>query len=350
MTRIFLKFGKFFAALVILFAVAFVLPIGFGRPESPPPLSAIDGVVSGRTAASELPPYSEFVARDDVSLAYRAYAGRPGKGVAVVLHGSSGTSAVVHNLAVHLADVGISTYSLDLRGHGRSGKLGDVSYVGQYQNDLADFARYLRSRHPGERLVLVGHSSGGSVVLRTASERAAAHWDGFLALSPFIASGRPFSRPNEGGWTNVSVPRIIAISIANGLGIDAFDDLSVMAMAVPEGAGADRARTYSFRLLSSLNLPRDWFAALAGIRKPTFVLIGAADELFYASAYAVEFEKANKGIDVETLPRIGHMSMLFETSALDRAVAVTQTLLAVCFRAEKKNMAAAAKPLGYECD
>ena len=328
MKRVFKRAAQFVAALLLILVISVPLTIALARPGTPPPIAAVE---NGSVAAGPdrpLPPYRPFVARDGASLAYRAYPGLPGGGVAVVVHGSSGTSAIVHPLALHLAAGGITVYAPDLRGHGRSGKLGDVDHLGQYQEDMTDLAWHLRDVYPREKVILVGHSSGGSVALRTASERSAEMWDGFLALSPFIAPGAPFSRPDEGGWTDVSVPRIVAISIANGFGVTAFNGLPVMAMAVPQNAGADRARVYSYRLLTSLNLPRDWAPALGAIRKPTIVLIGEADELFYADAYKDEIGRVNHAIDVQTLRGVGHMAMLWDPAALDRGREAAQRLLA----------------------
>ncbi|MFX6334759.1 alpha/beta hydrolase, partial [Acinetobacter baumannii] len=85
-----------------------------------------------------LPPYAFVTARDGTRLAYRFYEGRPGGGVAVLVHGSTGLAIAVHATAQALAAEGINTYAIDVRGHGESGPLGDIGYRGQLEDDLVD--------------------------------------------------------------------------------------------------------------------------------------------------------------------------------------------------------------------
>jgi alpha-beta hydrolase superfamily lysophospholipase len=215
-------------------------------------------------------------ARDGGQLAYRYYPGKPGGGAAIVVHGSSGWSQASHGIAKTFATRGITVYAIDLRGHGMSpgpnGRAGDIVYRGQYEDDLDDMAQLLKREHPGEKRLLVGHSTGGSVILRTAGSKYAGNFNGYLALSPFIAAGTAMDRPSEGGWTNVSIPRIVVLSILNRWGISAFDHLNVLGMAVPETSDKTRPRFYTHALLASANLPRDWKPALAAIHQPTQVL------------------------------------------------------------------------------
>jgi pimeloyl-ACP methyl ester carboxylesterase len=122
-------------------------------------------------------------------------------------------------------------------------------------------------------------------------------------------------QPAQGGWTVVSVPRIVVLTILNRFGISALDHLTVLAMAVPKN-DLQRPRTYSHALLASSNLQQDWQGALARIRQPTRILIGANDELFVASAYPEAIGKANPKIPVTILPDQGHMTMMFDQKAL----------------------------------
>lgn len=301
----------------------------FTAPKAPPPIAAVQGAVGALTAFNkDLPEYHYLKARDGGQLAYRYYAGKPGGGVAIVVHGSSGSSQSSHGIARALAGRGISAYAIDLRGHGLSpgpnGRAGDVVYRGQYEDDLDDLAQLVKREHPGEKRLLVGHSTGGSVILRTAGSKYAGNFDGYLALSPFIAAGTAMDRPSEGGWTNVSIPRIVILSILNRWGISAFDHLNVLGMAVPVNHDKTRPRFYTHALLASANLPRDWKPALAAIHQPTQVLIGADDELFHAEAYPSAITGAHPAIKVTVLPGLGHMAMTYDQRALtteaDKAV------------------------------
>ena len=50
-----------------------------------------------------------------------------------------------------LAAHGVETFAVDMRGHGTSGTRGDIGYVGQLEDDLADFVAVLRKAVPSRR-------------------------------------------------------------------------------------------------------------------------------------------------------------------------------------------------------
>ncbi|MCZ0738764.1 alpha/beta fold hydrolase [Phreatobacter sp. AB_2022a] len=322
-------------ALIVAAIGGLAAALAISRPAPPPPLAAMseaDQLLA--KPAGAVPPYSYYAARDGARLAYRLYGGRPGGGVAVLVHGSTGLAIAVHAAARDLAAAGITTYAIDLRGHGESGSLGDIGYRGQLEDDLADLVTVIEQRFPGERRLLAGHSLGGGFVLRAAGEPIAARFDGFLALSPFISVRSGTSRPGTGdrasvtgGWANAAVPRITVLSLLNGLGITAFDGLDVIAYAVPPNAEGKRARIYSHRLLANMSLPRDWQPALARIAKPAAVLVGANDQLFVASAYAAEIRAANPTIGVEVLAGVDHMGMVIQPAATEAIVRTAGRLL-----------------------
>src|SRR5882724_7404175 len=135
----------------------------------PPPLASISETARA-VDRSTMPDLTRFQARDGTGLAYRHY---PARGaavgrVAVLVHGSSGSSTSIHALADALAARGVETFAVDIRGHGASGTRGDIGYVGQLEDDLADFVATVRTTMPSAPLTLVGHSSGGGFALRVA--------------------------------------------------------------------------------------------------------------------------------------------------------------------------------------
>jgi hypothetical protein len=119
---------------------------------------------------STMPPLERFSARDGTHLAYRHYPARgaASEKIAILVHGSSGSSVAVHALADALAARGIETYAPDIRGHGGSGTRGDIAYIGQLEDDLSDFVGMIRKTGPAAPLTLIGHSSGGGFALRVA--------------------------------------------------------------------------------------------------------------------------------------------------------------------------------------
>jgi alpha-beta hydrolase superfamily lysophospholipase len=314
-------------ALVAAGVATFAAIIALSRPKPPPPMPAMEtaGQIIG-TWLPHLPTYSFLTARDGTRLAYQLHQGRPGGGIAIAIHGSTGLAASMAGVARALAAQGFTVYAIDLRGHGESGKLGDIGYRGQLEDDMADLLALIESRHGGEKRLLLGHSLGGAFAFRVAGGRLAEHFDAVLATSPFLSPDASVSRPDSGGWADAAVPRIVALSLLNAAGISALDGLPVVAYAVPADAPGKRARIYSHRLLANMSLPRDWRAALGAIRMPAAILIGAEDEMFRAEAYAGAITAANPRIAVEVLPATDHMGTTIQPGALERLAATAARL------------------------
>src|SRR4029077_20980789 len=194
-----------------LVVVIFALAIIFGGPGTPHPMGSITDPFNS-VDFSDLPQLSKFTARDGTMLAYRSYAlatSAPSQGSVVLIHGSSATSSSMHPMAKELSAAGVTTYALDIRGHGGSGDKGQIGYIGQLEDDLTDF---MRAVSPPEPVTLAGFSSGGGFALRFASAQQNL-FTSYLFLAPFLSQDAPSIRPAGGGWASVGVPRIIALSI-----------------------------------------------------------------------------------------------------------------------------------------
>ena len=159
---------------------------------------------------SSMPPLQRFSARDGTELAYRHYPARgPASGqIAVLVHGSSGSSVAVHALADALAARGIETYAPDMRGHGGSGTRGDVTFIGQLENDLSDLVTMVRKTSPAEPLTLIGHSSGGGFALRVAGSPIQDLFARTVLLAPYLGYDAPTNRPGSGGWAKRGRPAL----------------------------------------------------------------------------------------------------------------------------------------------
>src|SRR6201988_4290204 len=161
-------------------------------PRLPPPLQPLPELqsisrVRGTVDLSSLPAIERFQGRDGTWLGFRHYAagGAPTDRVAIVIHGSSGSSGgTIHALSQALAARGVETYAVDIRGHGTSGTRGDIGYVGQLEDDLADFVAVLRKTVPSAPLTLIGHSAGGGFALRVAGSALHNPFEGLLVASP----------------------------------------------------------------------------------------------------------------------------------------------------------------------
>jgi non-heme chloroperoxidase len=296
------------AAAVVLVVLALAGAIAFGTAEPPPRHAAIgDAGDIIRREAADLPPVIRFRARDGTMLAYRAYPASAHR-AAVLVHGSSGSSASVHGFAKALQAGGISVFAPDIRGHGASGRNGDIDYVGQLEDDLVDLLAALGPMPAGGKRVLVGHSSGGGFVLRVAGGPAGDRFDGYLMIAPYLRHDAPTMRPNAGGWAAPYLPRIVGLSALSAVGLHWFEGLPVVAFAItPQDLNPNRTVRYSYRLWVNFAPHRDWRGDIRNIRKPAMVLVGDKDELFIADQYVPTFRALRVDISVEVLTNLDHM-------------------------------------------
>jgi non-heme chloroperoxidase len=307
--------------LVVLPVGALVYALAFTAPVTPPALPTLGeaGSIIQREQV-DLPQVKQFTARDGITLAYRAYPASPER-VAVMIHGSSGSSAGVHGFSKALQAAGITVYAPDIRGHGQSGRKGDIDYVGQLEDDLNDLLKTIGPLPAGGKRILIGHSSGGGFALRVASSGGADQFSGYLFLAPYINHESPTARPNVAGWANASVPRIIALALLSRLGINSFGDLPVVAFAIPpEEITANRTPNYSFRLWANFAPHQDWRSDIRNIRKPSMVIVGANDELFRADQFEPLFRELRPDIPVTTIPILNHMDLVTKSNGREAAI------------------------------
>ena len=308
-------------ALIGLAALALALMLA-SPVRPPPPLASIhEGAMSiDPTGAPDL---SRFQARDGTWLAYRLYPAANGAHdrIAILAHGSSAQSIEMHPIAAALAAVGVTAVALDIRGHGASGTRGDIAYLGELDDDLADLIAELRKAYPGARFAMIGHSSGGGFALRVAGSPLGADFDRFVLLSPYLGYSAPTNRPAEGPgrWASPDLPRIIATLILGRLGIDWPQSLPAIAFANQPEAKMVVTSQYSFRLLQTYTAPPDWKGAFERSKGRIAVIAGADDELMNADAYRRELPPL--GAPVTIVPGVDHMGIVYRPEAIRAIVA-----------------------------
>ena len=268
---------------------------------------------------SSLPAIERFQARDGTWLGFRHYGagGTPTGRVAIVIHGSSGSSGgTIHALSQGLAARGVETFAVDMRGHGTSGTRGDIGYVGQLEDDLADFVAVLRHTVPSAPLTLVGHSSGGGFALRVAGSPIQNLFERFVMLAPYLGYDAPSTRPSSGGWANADIPRIIGLLALRGLGVNCCEALPVLALAVPPNSEKTLVSTYTDRLMRNFAVRGDFRRDLAAATKPLTIISGADDELMFSDKYAEAVRGAKVAVDVKVLDGINHMGIVAAPKAI----------------------------------
>lgn len=299
--------------------------IAFGGPTAPPPLAFVRDETLARDR-SDLPPVHHYRARDGTELAYRAYPAVNPSGAAVLIHGTVGSSADVHEIAKALRDAGIDAYAPDIRGHGASGPRGDIAYIGQLEDDLADFLDTLDRQGVPPRRVLIGHSAGGGFALRIAASPLGRRFAGTILLAPYLGPDAPTTKPGIGGWVGVGVPRIIALTVLHDIGLNMFGGLPVLAFAVSAHDARYVTPTYSFRLFTNFGPDRDWRRDLGSVHGPLVVLVGGADQLFKADRYKQAIANTPNA-RVEVLSGIDHLSITGDPTALAAVVDAAKGVL-----------------------
>ena len=309
---------------LLALACVFGLAIGFGGPGQPAPLPSINDPFK-TIDYSDLPPVQRYTARDGAELGFRAYASPGGtvRGSVVLIHGSSASSNSMHALAKGLAQGGYTAYALDMRGHGVSGSKGQIAYIGQLEDDLADFMEAVKPVAPA---TLLGFSSGGGFALRFAGDSRQKLFDNYLLLAPYLHYRAPTVRPRSGGWVSVGMPRMIALTVLNRLGITAFNGLPVIAFALDAHAQKFLTPNYSFALMQNFQPRDDYRAGMRAARQPMEVLVGAQDELFQADRFAEAFRDAGRPLRVTLVADTGHIALTLKPEAIQAALAALARL------------------------
>lgn len=109
------------------------------------------------------------------------------KAVMALVHGFGEHSGRYSDMADYLAQSGIATIALDLRGHGLSnGKRGVSHDYSLLRGDVDALLKLAREKYPGLPLFLYGHSMGGGLVLHHALRGGTEDVSGVIASAPLI--------------------------------------------------------------------------------------------------------------------------------------------------------------------
>jgi alpha-beta hydrolase superfamily lysophospholipase len=304
-------------ALCIVGVAALVLAAMIARPLTPIPELRSISATAKAVDRSTMPAPDHFLARDGTTLIYRHYAARgPAAGpIAILVHGSSGSSPSVHALADALAAHGVETFAPDIRGHGGSGTRGDIGYVGQLEDDMADLVALVRKSNPDAPITLLGHSAGGGFALRVASSPIQNLFARTVLLAPYLGYDAPTNRPNSGDWASADIPRILALAALRKIGIDCCEAMPTLAFAVPPNSKDVLVPAYSYRLMRNFATRgyRDDFAAAT---HPVTLIAGAADELMLSDKYADAVHAVAPKVDVKLIDGANHMSILSDPKAV----------------------------------
>jgi alpha-beta hydrolase superfamily lysophospholipase len=160
-------------ALALMGSTALVGCVALSTPEGP----------------AIMPPEQDsdhFVMKDGARLPYRVW--RPDgavKAVVLALHGFNDSRNAWEIPAPDYTAAGILLYAPDQRGFGAAPGRGLWPGTESLVDDAAEMAALLRARHPGQRLVLMGESMGGAVLMCTETRRRP-DVDGYVLMAPAV--------------------------------------------------------------------------------------------------------------------------------------------------------------------
>lgn len=241
-------------------------------------------------------PY-HFVMKDGKKLVANRFP-KESNSTIVLVHGV-GSSSFLYNKTAGLLQEATQAevYSIDLRGHGMSeGIAGDVDYIDQYADDLADIILALRKTKPKDKIIIAGHSMGGGITLRFAMNKDNPSIDGFLFFAPLLGQNSPTipktsTSDTTEAFLKFHTPRYIGLKMMNAIQNHEYDSLHVLFLNLPESTPL---RKYTFRANESM-APEDYKAGLKAIKKPMLTVVGSNDEAFIAKEFINAINKNSKG-------------------------------------------------------
>ena len=274
----------------------------------------------------DLPELLRYKARDGALLSYREYRASDKK-VAVLLHGSAGSGVDMHPLALALQRAGNTALVPDLRGHGANRPHGDITYVGQLDDDLVDLVTNKKPEFSNSTWTILGFSSGAAFVLRVAAESPAGRLgDRYVLVSPYLRYDAPSVRKLEPGsaapqsWASASVGRIVGLTMLNQWGVHIWDGLPVLAFPVPANIEGT-TRTYSWRMQRNFGADDDYLADIRRAVRPMRSFVGGSDELLDAEKLKTEFQSQRSDVPVSIISGMGHSDMVTHPDAIRAVVA-----------------------------
>ena len=319
----FLKTLLLLLVLLAALAAAVAAALIWGGPGPIAPLASINEPFA-KVDYSALPAPSHYTARDGTVMAWLHYppAGNDAKARRIVLvHGSSARGRSMHVLATGLANAGFEVASLDMRGHGDSGPRGQTRYIGQLEDDVEDFMRFVP--HAGNS-TLMGFSSGGGFVLRFAGSNRQALFDRYVLLSPYLHHSAPTHQPDGGGWVSVGLPRMVALMLLNRAGVTTWNDLPVLRFGLNDAALKLLTSSYSYTLAANFRPHDDYLADIRNLRGDVRLVAGSKDELFDATRFAAVFADAGHAVPVTLVPGVKHMGLTLDDAAVQAITSVSR--------------------------
>jgi alpha-beta hydrolase superfamily lysophospholipase len=210
------------------------------------------------------------------------------KAVIAIMHGYGEHCGRYREFAEFLVRAGYLACGIDARGHGQSeGQRGHIARYERYVDDLHGFTLEQRRYHPNTPFVLVGHSNGGLICLRTVQTRRPIP-DALVLTSPLVAL-QPAHQP---------VPRWVAVALAsfasrlplpNGLDRDELThDRAILEKHRHDKLNHGRSTPGWY--VAATGAMQEAFANLDSVRLPVLVLEAERDPIVVPQAVSRLFD------------------------------------------------------------
>ncbi len=269
------------AAVLLLWVL--MLATGCGGRVAPPP-------------ASTEPPgvYPSYVITPDgyrLPLHHWAPEGEP-RGVVLALHGFGDHGASFEALSAPLTEAGFKIYAPDQRGFGATSRPGIWAGQAAMTADVRTLTGWLRERHPGLPVFLVGKSMGGAVVLATLGADEPPQVDGAVLIAPAVwaRDTMPWYQ-RLGLWVMLRIAPGMNLSgdTVHDLGIRPTDDIEVARALSRDPLVLKKARVDTVHGLTELM--GQALEASAHLPGPALILYGGNDQVIPARPVCAMLER-----------------------------------------------------------
>lgn len=212
----------------------------------------------------------------------------PAETVALALHGFNDYANAFEPLARRLAADGIRVYAVDQRGFGAGRLAGRWHGSTRLSADLRSLVAALRQRHPNARLVVIGESMGGAVVLAALAD-GPLDADALVLIAPAV-----WSRGSMPWYQRLALDTAVRLApdkvlTGDGVPIHPSDNIDML-----RDMGADPLVLKGARVEALWGVTNLMDRALAGVGRlqgDVLLLYGERDRIIPPAAYCRMLER-----------------------------------------------------------
>jgi alpha-beta hydrolase superfamily lysophospholipase len=223
-----------------------------------------------------------FLSNDGKNIFYRHWKIEQPKKIVCIVHGLGEHSGRYEHLAEIFSESSITTFALDLRGHGQSeGKRGHAKNIDDLIADTEELMKIARVIYNDLPMIIFGHSMGGNLVARLVSKKPTKEIAGFALSAPWLQLA--FDPPKWKLVLGKYIANIIpSLTQPNGLNTKYLskDETEIKKYEEdPLVHGQISARLFSEIVKSGKELQK-----IAGIDIPGFCYYGLSDKIIDSTA------------------------------------------------------------------